>query len=202
MVNKKLTIGIDIDGVLTDFEDFVLKYGRKYFKRKPTNPNGFDVDYVFGATKKQTRKFWERYYVKYCITLPARPGAKKTIKRLKKEGHTIIIITGRKLSCEKGFLGAAMRYTVMLWLWKNGIPCNKIIFCPEHDLKVKICKNQSVDIMIEDKLQNVIAISKHIPVICINAKYNQGIASENITRVNSWSTIPQILKPKAAKFPS
>jgi len=198
MNSKAFAIGVDIDGVLTDFESFVLTSGKKYFEKKYNmqiaDPNGFDVDQVFGATKKQLRKFWELHYVRYCILLPCRMGAREAISRLRENGSRIIIITGRMLSYEKNFLGAFMRSSVKLWLWKNGIAYDKIVFCPEHDHKTELCNDLGIDIMIEDKPQNVRSISKSIPTICMNASYNQGCEGENITRVSNWEEIYKVIE--------
>lgn len=49
-----MKIGIDIDGVLTDFEKWQLDVGSKFFLKHNKNtvvPNGYDSDVVFYATK-------------------------------------------------------------------------------------------------------------------------------------------------------
>jgi len=196
--NKIFTISVDIDGVLTDFENFVLINGKKYFGKKYNmqivEPNGFDVNQVFGATKKQLRKFWEKYYFKYCIIQPVRIGARETIAKLKKEGNKIIIITGRMLSYEKNFMGAFMRSSVKFWLWKNGIIYDKIIFCPEHDHKAELCNDLGINIMLEDKPQNAFLISKSLPIICFDAAYNRDCKGENINRAQNWDEVYNLIK--------
>ena len=50
-----MRIGIDIDGVLTDFEKWQLDYGSKYFlkyNKNIVNPDGYDSDTVFNVTNE------------------------------------------------------------------------------------------------------------------------------------------------------
>ena len=53
-----MRIGIDIDGVLTDFEKWQLDYGSKYFlkyNKNIVNPDGYDSDTVFNITNDNLR---------------------------------------------------------------------------------------------------------------------------------------------------
>ena len=62
-----------------------------------------------------------------------------------------------------------------------------IIFSPED--KLQICKENNIDLMIEDKPRNVEMISQEIPVICFHNEYNENIQGENIIRCYSWYDI-------------
>lgn len=44
-----MKIGIDIDGVLTDYSKFCLDYGTLYYN--VINPNEYDFSLIFGITK-------------------------------------------------------------------------------------------------------------------------------------------------------
>ena len=49
-----MRIGIDIDGVLTDFEKWQLEVGSKFFIKHNKNiviPDGYDSDTVFNVSK-------------------------------------------------------------------------------------------------------------------------------------------------------
>lgn len=67
-----MIIGVDCDGVLTDMSAFILKCGKKWFKRAPDNPNGYSVTGVFGCTEKEETKFGLRYFPQYCRSWPPR----------------------------------------------------------------------------------------------------------------------------------
>lgn len=197
MGKTAMSIGVDIDGVLTDFERFVNSHGIKYFKKtrntQIVDPNGFDVDQVFGVSKKQLRKFWRKHCYSYCIAESARDGASEVISALRREGKTITIITGRMKSYNKNLLGVLMRNSVKFWLWKNNIEYDKIIFCQENDNKVEICNDLGIEIIVEDKPQNILAISKAIPTICVDASYNRECCGENIFRVKDFAQMQYLI---------
>ena len=80
-----------------------------------------------------------------------------------------------------------MRTIVKEWLKQNKINYDKIIFSPED--KFDTCKDNNIDIMIEDKVDNINKISKILPVICFNASYNKSCIGNNIYRVYTWYDI-------------
>ena len=108
----------------------------------------------------------------------------EVIDKLKENGFEIYIITARFLTDKNTIEGEKMRNIVKNWLKQNNIHYDKIIFSPED--KLEICKKNNIDIMIEDKVENINNISKEIPVICFNASYNKSCTSYNIYRAYSW----------------
>jgi len=48
--------------------------------------------------------------------------------------------------------------------------------------------------MIEDTVNNIVSISKIIPVICFDTRYNQNCQGDNITRCYSWYDIYSKIK--------
>lgn len=79
------------------------------------------------------------------------------------------------------------RNLVLDWLKRNKIKYDKIIFSPED--KLDICRENDIDIMIEDKPANIENISILIPVICFHAGYNKNCIGNNIIRCYSWYDI-------------
>lgn len=106
---------------------------------------------------------------------------------LHNDGNEIYIITARYLTNTNSELGHEMREAVKKWLKDNDIYYDKIIFSPED--KLEICKENNIDLMIEDKVDNINKISKIIPVICFNAGYNKSCEGNNIIRCYSWYDI-------------
>ena len=49
-----------------------------------------------------------------------------------------------------------------------------------------MCKKYGIDIMIEDKTENINSISTQIPVICFDANHNKNLKGKNIYRAYSW----------------
>ena len=69
-----MKIGIDIDGVLTDMERFLLDHATKFCKENnlPINVkiDNYDERIAFGWTEEQTIKFWNQYLVNYATKYP------------------------------------------------------------------------------------------------------------------------------------
>ena len=54
--------------------------------------------------------------------------------------------------------------------------------------------DNNIDIMIEDKVDNINKISSKIPVICFNAGYNRQCKGNNIYRCYAWYDIYNKIK--------
>ena len=79
-----MKIGFDVDGVLTDLENYQLEYGKKYFgEDKLVNENGYTIQEIFGCSKEEEEKFWIKYIWKYCLKEQIRENVINYIKRLK-----------------------------------------------------------------------------------------------------------------------
>ena len=189
-----MRIGIDIDGVLTDIEKWQLDYGSKFYfekyKMEIVNSNAYTTKDIFNAESKLDYEFWTKYFKEYSINVNVRKFASEVINTLRQEDNEIYIITARG-----NFLRQApnvmsieeSKNIVLNWLKKNNIQYDNIIFSPED--KLKICINNNIDIMIEDKVENINKLSTIIPVICFNAGYNKQCNGKNIIRCYSWYDI-------------
>jgi len=191
-----MKIGIDIDGVLTDMERFLLDHATKFCKENnlPINVkiDNYDERIAFGWTEEQTIKFWNQYLVNYATKYPARDFSSEIINKLKEEGHEIYIVTAR---CEWGLPEEAygkMKEFVDKWLKDNSIYYDKIIYT--EGSKLPYCIGNYVELMIEDSPKNVEELSTKIPVLCFDCKYNESVEGKNITRVYSWYDIYDKIK--------
>ena len=189
-----MRIGIDIDGVLTDVERWQLDYGSKFYyeryKKEIVDFEGYDTNQIFNVDDKLDEEFWREYFKEYSLNVEARKFANEVIDKLKQEGHQIYIITARGsfLSHSADVISIEENHQIVLnWLKNNHINYDKIIFSPED--KLDICKENNIDLMIEDKVDNINKISKIIPVICFHAGYNKDCKNSNIIRCYSWYDI-------------
>ena len=57
------------------------------------------------------------------------------------------------------------------------------------DNKYDFCRENKIDVMIDDEPQNINSISKMIPVIVFSGVQNQMCNGNNIIRVNSWNEV-------------
>ena len=158
-----MRIGIDIDGETTD---------------------------IFKVDSKLDNEFWTKYFKDYAINVDVRKFASEVIKKLKQNGNEIYIITARGsfLSHSASVMSIEENRNIVLeWLKRNEIEYDKIIFSPED--KLSICIDNNIDLMIEDKVDNINKISTKIPVICFHAGYNKACTGNNVIRCYSWYDI-------------
>ena len=194
-----MNIGIDIDGVLLDLERFAIDYGTKFCIEENLNLKINIQEYweglKFNWTEEQENKFWNKYIIKYFKQYQPREFASEIIKKLKKEGNKIYIITARN---EEGLpqeeYGKSQEIT-KTWLNENNIEYDKLIFTPDSE-KLEQCLKNNVEIMIEDSPTNIKNISEKIPVIKYNCSYNENILGKNIITTYSWYQIYDIINKK------
>lgn len=189
-----MKIGIDIDGVLTDIERWQLDYGSKFYyenyNKTIINPKGYETNDIFCSSIECDDMFWNEYFKDYFINVEPRKFASEVISKLRSEKYQIYIITARGSNLShsnKVMTKEENEKNTKEWLRKNNIYYDKIIFSPED--KLDICINNNIDIMIEDKTDNINKISTKIPVICFNAGYNEICKGKNIYRVYTWYDI-------------
>ena len=191
-----MNIGIDIDGVLTDMEQYQIDYGSKFaferYKKGVIDSEAYDIEEIFDIDRKLDDEFWKKYLYDYAKNEPARKFANEVTKKLSNDGNKVYIITARFLTDRDTAEGQKMRKIVRNWLKENEIYYDEIIFSPED--KLEICLNNNIDVMIDDKVENINEISKHIPVICFNAGYNKECKGTNIYRCYSWYDVYSKIK--------
>jgi uncharacterized HAD superfamily protein len=195
-----MNIGVDVDGVLVELESYQIEVGGKFFKKKygydVVNPAGFDVRDIFNCTEKERKNFWKRYIWKHIISRPARENSASVLKKLHDEGHKIYIITGRVMVTKKNFLGWLSRTILKNWFRRHRIVYDDIFYCSESNSerdKVLGCQNFDIDMMIEDKTENIMAMSEVTKVICFDAAYNRDCEGENISRARNWGEVEKII---------
>lgn len=199
-----MNIGIDIDGVLTDIEQWQLDYASEFYYEKYNmdiiNPNGYYTNEFYNMPTKYDDEFWAEYFKDYSLNIEARKFASEVIEKLKNDGNTIYIITARcgySYNSKTILTDEESNQIVKNWLKEHKIYYDKLIFSPED--KLEICKENNINLMIEDKPENINTISKHIPVICFNARYNEQCNGKNIIRCYSWYDIYAKIKKIVSK---
>lgn len=189
-----MRIGIDIDGVLTDLEQFSIDYFSKYCVENNINFNigtsNYYISKTFNISIEKEDDFWNKYLESYAINEKARPFASEVIKKLKQDGHEIYIITARWLTNREDEIGDKMREIVKKWLTENEIIYDKLIFSKgSNEGKSQEILENKIDLMIEDSPNNINELSNIIPIICYDAGYNKNCVGDKITRCYSWYDI-------------
>lgn len=190
-----MNIGIDLDGVLTNYRKFAIEQGKKYCeeigKGKLINPEAYNSTDMFDWDEKTDLDFWIKNIFLYASENPVIEGASENIKKLKADGHTIFIITARMCTnpddnCKEE-ISEKMKKTVKEWLAKNDIVYDYIIFSTEDKSKHIIENN--INVMIEDSPGNLKNLSKLTKMICVDWPYNKDVESDNIYRCYNWNEI-------------
>ena len=197
-----MNIGLDIDGCLTDIEQFHLQYGipffEKTFHKKLVHERGKTIQQLFDCTKKEEAKFWLRHMIKYTIKDPVREGAAEFTRWAYENGHKIYIITSRAFSTMENVIGKLARWSVRRWLKKSGIRYENITFCDED--KLPALKKYHVNYMVEDDPDNIIAMHDITKVICINAKCNEHLVNECACRCDSFEEELEFIRSECERL--
>lgn len=187
-----MNIGIDVDGVLTDLSGFILENGKKFLNNDNQYINECTCEFskMFNCSKEVEKKFWKKYIFKYCLKASVEKDASDVIKKLRENGHKIYIITSRIYTKEQTIKGELFRKILEYWLKKNNIEYDGIYYCSDSNMvcdKYYVCKKLNIDLMIEDSIDNAIAISKTCRVMLRNRPYNFGY--NQVTRVSGFKDI-------------
>ena len=181
-----MRIGIDIDGVLTNVIRYACDYGSKYFFEKygelDININAWSLKDMFGVSDEEDKECWLSLVKNYSINEPARPFAAEIIKKMREENNEIYIITARSASKWDDEDGE-MNNILTQWLKNNNIQYDKLIISSD---KLEMCKKYHINIMVEDKTENINSISTELPVICFHENHNKNLNGKNIYRAYSW----------------
>lgn len=179
-----MRIGIDIDGTLTNIVDSVIAYGQEYelennLKEGIANPKSDFIQTAFEWGTEIGNRFWRENFVKINQVEP-RPLTKKYLDKLREEGHEIYIITAR--SDEE--LVKPKEISIK-WLKKFKLPYDEIIVNAND--KGKICKENKIDVFIDDLPRNIKRVSEEgIKTFIMNSVTNEHYNIDNVTRVYSF----------------
>lgn len=184
-----MKIGIDIDNVISNFNDELLKEYLKHDKElRNTGIINKDVFIRYGMfdwTEKEETEFYKNSIERIAIKLKPIHRATETIKKLKEDGNEIIIISRRN----NGEYNNPYKLTEE-WLAKYNIVYDKLILTNAYNKeeKANVCKENNIDIMIEDSTQTAVNIEKvGTKVLFMNTRYNKN--NENFEKVSNWKEI-------------
>ena len=181
-----MRIGIDIDNVISSFDNELLK---EYLKHDKTLRNtgiiNKNADYIrrgmFDWTEEEENKFYKENIERIAKNLKVKDGAKEFIDKLKEDGHAIYIITGR----DNGEYSEPYTMTKE-WLDNNSIKYDKLILTNAYDKyeKAEKCLLNNIDIMVDDSV-NVCknCIESNIKTFLMDTPYNR---QANMPRVYTW----------------
>lgn len=189
-MKRTLNIGVDADGIIFNLFRFQLEKGKKFFKMTDDeiNISEYDIKKIFNCTPTKRQLFWAKYIYNYCMHSPLVNDAVEILKKWKSEGHKLYNITARVFVDQRTPFGTIFRYMLEKRYEKEGIEFDGFDYCSEKESvrdKTIACNKRKIDIMLEDKSNNVEAVSKVSKVICFDWPYNRDCNVKNMIRVSS-----------------
>ncbi len=192
-----MNIGIDIDNVISNFNEVLLN--EFFIHDKDLRNNGIinaNADYItrgmFDWTKEELDEFYMSNIERIAKKLVVLDGAKEYIDKLKNDGYNIFIITGR----DNGEYTNPYEMTKK-WLNENSIYYDKLILTNAYDThsKTKECLKYHIDIMIDDSKRICEdCVINNITTLLMDTPYNK---DSNITRVHNWEEIYEFITEHA-----
>ena len=193
-----MKIGIDLDGVVIDsettfrtyeeiFDIDVLKGNNLINKKEPK----FQARYNW--TNEQEKEFIEKYFMTVSKESNMMSGFIGIYKLLKEQGHEFVVITARG-----GFV-KEMKDDAIRLLEENNIKFDKYYW--NVDDKLEICKNEKVDIMIDDDWKIIKRLADNEVKTLYFRDTNLMKMEENqyIKEVNNWGEIYRYIKEMQTK---
>lgn len=183
-----MNIGIDIDNVLSNFNEVLLNDYTKHDKELRNNGivnNDVYIRKMFDWSEDEEALYYKENIERLASLFEPIKDCSKYIKKLRENGHCIYIISGR----DNGEYSDPYNMTIK-WLKKYDIEYDKLILTNayNHQEKADICIKNNVDIMIDDSINVCLKCSESgIKSLLFNTEYNKNEIS--FTRVNNWEEI-------------
>lgn len=183
-----MRIGVDIDNVLSNFNDILLNEYKKHDKKINgngiINPNVY-IRQMFAWDKDYEENFYKLNIEYFASMFEPIKECSKYIKLLKEEGNTIYIISGR----DNGEYSNPYKMTID-WLKKYDIVYDKLFLVDAYNShsKTEVCLEYNIDVMIDDSKRMCKDMKDNgIRTLLMDTPYNRD--TNEFERVNSWKEI-------------
>lgn len=175
-----MRIGIDLDDTLTKTNEIFSKYLKKY--RRLHHLNRFSKE--LQLSMEEWTKFLEEYGEVIYREVKEKPGALSVLKKWRKEGHEIYIITARsEIDCPH------MEEYTRSYLEVKGIDYQEIVFGSKN--KYQDAKSFRLDVFIDDRESVLDAFPpKDFYLIRMVKSKNE---YSKYHKVTSWKEIDQLV---------
>ena len=185
-----MIIGFDIDDTITDTFGVMFGYGQKFTIEELgrtgelVKTSGFTnhsyCQEMHAWTDEESERFFEIYYREIIEKTEPFMFAIETIRKLKEEGHRIVLITARW-----DFADVSVRELTEKWLEEQQIPYDKLVV--NAITKKQAAIENKLDIFVDDSFKNCQdVVDAGIKTYIMDTRYNKGLVDERIKRVYSW----------------
>lgn len=177
-----MKIGIDIDNTICSTDEVIDIKIKEYIKE-----HGMSQEEFFGDSSNMD-KFYKEKILEVIAEDPVKDDFLRVLNKLK-VNNEIIIVTARNETFVK--TSQSMRKATMDWLAKNNIYYDKYFDDAYIEGKVKVCKDEAIDIIIDDDINNYIAFKENgIKTLLFD---DRGKYLDVVDRVGSWKEVEDIL---------
>lgn len=188
-----MKIGIDIDGVILDYERMLRTYGELYDFLELNgngivNKNEFYVQDRYNWTEEEKNKFVDKYFIELAKQTPFIPGAKHVIELLKNDSNELIIISAR------GGMVKELKDIAMEMFENENIKFDKYYWKQKN--KLEIAFKENIDIMIDDSYDVCKKLSENgIMTLYFRDKGMKKLnESKYLKEVSNWGEIYRYVK--------
>lgn len=196
-----MNIGIDVDGVLIDFEER-FRYKAEifdYIERKNNeikNKESYIIEEKYNWNENDWKTFADKYLIELTEESNIIPGAKEIISLLKNDGHKLFIISARGTECQE------MITIVNKKLEKENLYFDKYYWKIEN--KLKVIQDEKVDIMIDDNPNTCQRLSNNnIRTIYFRNVYEKKLEENKyLKEVKNWGEVYRYIKDITKCFKS
>lgn len=177
-----MKIGIDIDNTICSTDEVIDIKIKEYIKE-----HGMSQEEFFGDSSNMD-KFYKEKILEVIAEDPVKDDFLRVLNKLK-VNNEIIIVTARNETFVK--TSQSMRQATKDWLAKNNIYYDKYFDDAYKEGKVKVCKDEAIDIIIDDDINNYIAFKENgIKTLLFD---DRGKYLDVVDRVGSWKEVEDIL---------
>ncbi len=188
-----MKIGIDIDNVISNFNDVLLKEFLSHDKELRNTGIIDEKNYItrgmFDWSKEELNDFYSKNIERIANNLSVIDKAPEYIKKLRDNGYEIYIVSGR----DNGEYSDPYKMTID-WLEKYNIEYDNLILTNAYNLeeKANICLDNNISILIDDSERICLATDKSgIKTLLMDTPYNRN--ENSLTRVHNWQEIYEFI---------
>ena len=182
-----MVIGIDLDGVVYQTENWFRDYSEQYNKLiggKVIRPDELKISDRYDWEKEDLWQFLNDCFYEVEQNAPLYPKAKEIIDKLKKDNKIVFITNRGRISEEE------IKLTLER-LGEDNIPYDNIIF--KQKSKLQACLDNNVDLMIDDYYKVIDELSDNgIRCLYFRDKRNKS-SKNNVLEVYSWTEIDSFI---------
>jgi hypothetical protein len=188
------TIAFDLDGTLINWNKYWHNKGREVFGKNPVDPGAYELRDTFALSKEEETWAYKTFGSDYEINGEPFPYITNIFKYLEKKSINYMVISNRMPKTESSANAEKWFTKNILAELETANHFTGYIFNPSDTLKGLICKENNVDIIVEDAPYQIIDASRYIPVIKNVAGYNMDIIGDRIYPIWDYRNFSKLLR--------